>query len=381
MDRGGMDPPGVAGKEGDAVKRTIFYDDHIAAGGKMVDFGGWELPVQYSSGIIEEHKRVRNAAGLFDVSHMGEVSVKGPKAEEWLERMLTNNIAAMEDGQVIYTFLCYPNGGVVDDLLVYRKSREDYFLVVNASNSEKDVEWLSDHVTDGVEVEDLSPRLSELALQGPKAEEILKKVASFDPSTLGFFHFVEGVEVAGVKSLVSRTGYTGEDGFEIYFPWDEGRKVWSALMKAGNEFGLLPAGLGSRDSLRFEAGLPLYGHELSASITPLEAGLGYFVHLDKDFIGSFPLAAMKEHGIPRKIIGLEMVDKGIPREHYEVRAKGRTVGRVTSGGFAPTLDKSLASALVYASAADEEEFFIVIHGKEKRAKKIKRPFYKKNYKR
>ena len=363
------------------MKRTIFYDDHIAAGGKMVDFGGWELPVQYGSGIIEEHERVRTAAGLFDVSHMGEVSVKGPKAEEWLEGMVTNTIAAMEDGQVIYTFLCYPNGGVVDDLLVYRKSREDYFLVVNASNAEMDVEWLSDHVREGVEVEDLSSRLSELALQGPKAEEILKKVASFDPSALGFFRFVENVEVAGVKSLVSRTGYTGEDGFEIYFPWDEGRQVWKALMEAGEEFGLLPAGLGSRDSLRFEAGLPLYGHELSASITPLEAGLGYFVHLDKDFIGSVPLAAIKEHGIPRKIIGLEMVDKGIPREHYEVRAEGRTVGRVTSGGFSPTLDKSLASALVDADAADGEEFLIVIHGREKRAKRTKRPFYKKNYKR
>ncbi len=187
--------------------------------------------------------------------------------------------------------------------------------------------------------------------------------------------------MAGVDALVSRTGYTGEDGFEIYMPWDEGAPVWDAVMKAGEEFGILPAGLGCRDSLRFEAGLPLYGHELAAYITPLEAGLGFFVKLNTEFIGRHALAALKENGVPRKIVGLEMIDKGIPREQYEVRAQGRTVGRVTTGGYSPSLDKSIASALVEASAADEEEMFIVIHGKEKKAKKIKRPFYQKHYKR
>ena len=363
------------------MRRTIFYEKHLAHGGKMVDFGVWELPVQYTAGIVEEHKRVRSAAGLFDVSHMGEVRVAGPKAEAWLQNMMTNDITAMENGQVIYTFMCYPNGGVVDDLLVYKVSTENYFLVINASNTDKDVLWFHDHVTEGVTVENLSPQYSELALQGPKAEEILKKIANFDPASLGFFRFVENVKVAGVDALVSRTGYTGEDGFEIYMPWDEGAPVWDAVMKAGEEFGILPAGLGCRDSLRFEAGLPLYGHELAAYITPLEAGLGFFVKLNTEFIGRHAIDTIKEKGVPRKIVGLEMIDKGIPREQYEVRAQGRTVGRVTTGGYSPSLDKSIASALVEASAADEEEMFIVIHGKEKKAKKIKRPFYQKHYKR
>ncbi|MDD3426155.1 MAG: glycine cleavage system aminomethyltransferase GcvT [Aminobacterium sp.] len=363
------------------MRKTAFYEKHIAHSGKMVDFGGWELPVHYEAGIVEEHKRVRSAAGLFDVSHMGEVRVTGPKAEAWLQNMMSNDITIMEEGQVIYTFMCYPNGGVVDDLLVYKVSTENYFLVINASNTEKDVLWLHDHVSEGVHVENLSPQYSELALQGPKAEEILTKITNFDVASLGFFRFVENVNVAGVNALVSRTGYTGEDGFEIYIPWDEGAKVWDAIMEAGQDFGILPAGLGCRDSLRFEAGLPLYGHELAAHITPLEAGLGFFVKLDKQFIGRNALAALKENGVPRKIIGLEMIDKGIPREQYEVKAQGRTVGRVTTGGFSPSLDKSIASALVEAPFVNEEEMIIVIHGKEKKAKKVKRPFYQKHYKR
>lgn len=364
----------------DVLKRTVFYDKHVEHGGKMVDFGGWELPVHYSAGIIEEHKRVRSSAGLFDVSHMGEVRVTGSEAGSWLQKMMTNDISSIEDGQVIYTMMCYPNGGVVDDLLVYRVSRENYFLVINASNTEKDVVWLKDHERGDVKVEDLSPSYSELALQGPKAEEILKKIADFDPEMLGFFRFAENVKVAGVNALVSRTGYTGEDGFEIYMDHEEALQVWDAIMEAGREFDILPAGLGSRDSLRFESGLPLYGHELEAHITPLEAGLGFFVKLDTDFIGRDALAALKEKGVPRKLVGLEMVDRGIPREHYEVRSGETTIGRVTTGGFSPTLGKSIASALVDADFAAEEEMTIVIHGKLKKARKTKRSFYKKRYK-
>lgn len=363
------------------MRQTALYEKHLAHNGKMVDFGGWELPVHYEAGIVEEHRRVRSAAGIFDVSHMGEVRVTGPKAEEWLQYMMSNDVTAMEEGQVIYTFMCYPNGGVVDDLLIYKVSKENYFLVINASNTEKDVMWLQDHVREGASVEDLSPQYSEVALQGPKAEAILAKIAEFDPKDLGFFRFVENVDVAGAKALVSRTGYTGEDGFEIYVPWNDGPKVWDAIMEAGKEFGILPAGLGCRDSLRFEAGLPLYGHELGAHITPLEAGLGFFVKLDTAFIGRDCLAAMKEKGVPRKTVALEMVDKGIPREHYEVRAKGQTIGRVTTGGYSPSLEKSIALALVEADAANEEEMLIVIHGKEKKAKKVKKPFYQKHYKR
>jgi len=362
------------------LKRTAFYDKHIENGGKMVDFGGWDLPIHYTKGIIEEHKKVRSSAGLFDVSHMGETRVTGPDAESWLQRMMTNDVTSIEDGQVLYTMMCYPNGGVVDDLLIYKVSRENYFLVINASNTEKDVMWLKDHVRGNVKVEDLSSSYSELALQGPKAEEILKKIADFDPEKLGFFRFVENVKVGGVNSLVSRTGYTGEDGFEIYMDHEGAVAVWDAIMEAGREFDILPAGLGARDSLRFEAGLPLYGHELEAHITPLEASLGFFVKLDIDFTGRDALAAIKEKGLPRKIISLEMVDKGIPREHYEVRCGDTTIGRVTTGGFSPTLGKSIASALVDTEFIDEEEMSIIIHGKEKKAIKTKRPFYKKKYK-
>jgi aminomethyltransferase len=362
------------------MRRTPFYEQHLASGGKMVDFGGWELPVQYPTGIVEEHRLVRKAAGLFDVSHMGEIWVVGADAEDWVDGIVTNDVRSMHDGQVIYAQMCYPNGGVVDDLLVYRYGPKRYFLVVNASNAQKDYEWLAGHAAGNVTVTDASAEFAELALQGPKAEAILQRLTKHDLSSIPFFHFADGVEISGLVAIVSRTGYTGEDGFEIFVPWDQGPKLWDAILEAGKAEGVRPIGLGARDSLRFEACLPLYGHELSVHISPLEADLGFFVHTEKPFIGRDALAKMKETGIPRKIIALRMEEKGIPRSGYEVRRNGRAVGTVTTGGYSPSLDASIALALVDATVAKEEALHVVIHGKERLARRVKKPFVRKGYK-
>ncbi len=365
------------------MKKTPMYDEHRSLGGNMVEFCGWDLPVHYEAGIVEEHRRVRSAAGLFDVSHMGEVWISGEGAEAWLQRVVTNDVEAMHDGQVVYNFMCYPNGGVVDDLLVYRFSRTRYYLVINAANVEKDVAWLKMNLPpSGVELRDVSSQTSEVALQGPAAERILQKLVPFDVSALGFFHFVPQTTLDGVEVLISRTGYTGEDGFEIYAPWEAGAQIWRAVMAAGKDEGLLPVGLGCRDSLRFEACLPLYGQEISPSITPLEAGLGFFVKLDKkELIGGAALRGLKEGGLSRKSVALELLDKGVPRHDQEVRYEGRPVGFVTTGGYAPSLDKSIALAMVPAElAAEGTELAVVIRDKEKRARVIKKPFYRKNYK-
>lgn len=365
------------------MKKTPMYEEHVALGGNMVEFCGWELPVHYAAGIVEEHRRVRNAAGLFDVSHMGEVWISGEEAEAWLHHLVTNDVEAMHDGQVVYNLMCYPNGGVVDDLLVYRFSRTRYLLVINAANVEKDVAWMRMNLPpSGVNLQDVSAETAEVALQGPAAERILQKIVSLDVSSLGFFHFADRVSLDGVEVLISRTGYTGEDGFEIYAPWNDGARIWRAVMAAGQEEGLLPAGLGCRDSLRFEACLPLYGQEISPSITPLEAGLGFFVKLDKkDFLGRNALRGLKDGGLPRRSVALELLDKGVPRHDQEVRSGGRSVGFITTGGYAPSLDKSIALALVPAELAQEgTEVAVVIRDKEKRARVIKKPFYRKNYK-
>lgn len=362
------------------MRRTPFYEKHVASGGKMVDFGGWELPVQYETGIVEEHLRVRKAAGLFDVSHMGEIWVEGSEAEKWLQGMVANDVCAMHDGQVIYSFLCYPNGGVVDDLLIYRYDPRRYFLVVNASNARKDYEWLAGHASGEVRVTDVSSSFAELALQGPKAQQVLSRLTGYDLSSVPFFHFADIPDVAGYPALVSRTGYTGEDGFEIFVPWEDGPVFWDAIIEAGREEGVVPIGLGARDSLRFEACLPLYGHELSVDISPLEADLGFFVHLEKPFIGRDALAAMKKKGIPRKIVGLSMEDKGIPRSGYEIFSPdGVRIGAVTTGGFSPSSGKSIALALLDMPQANENEFDIMIHGRKRRAKQVKKPFVPKSY--
>ena len=363
------------------MKKTPLYDVHNALGGRIIDFGGWALPVQYT-GILEEHRTVRTAAGLFDVSHMGEITVRGKDAEKFIRRMLTNDITTMSDFQVMYSPMCYPHGGTVDDLLVYRFGKDDFLLVVNASNTAKDFEWLKSNAEDEAELCDVSADYAQIALQGPESEAILRKVTAIDPAEIGFFRFRDNVDLNGVKALVSRTGYTGEDGFEIYVNSEAAVKVWNSLMEAGRDEGLVPVGLGARDTLRFEAALPLYGQEISQDISPLEAALGRFVKLDSgEFIGREALLRQKEQGVPRKLAGFEMVDKGVPRSHYEVLKDGKNAGFVTTGSFSPSLGKNIGLALIKSEYALEDgEIEVVVRDKALKARIVKIPFYKKNYK-
>lgn len=363
------------------MKQTPLYEKHVELKGKIIDFGGWALPVEYS-GILLEHEAVRTAAGLFDVSHMGEITVKGEEAEKFLQFILTNDISVLKNNQIAYTTMCYSEGGVVDDLLVYKYSNEDYLLVVNASNTDKDFDWIESRVIPGVEVKNVSLDYAQLALQGPEAQNILQKLVTDDLNEIEFYYFKDSVDIGGVSVLVSRTGYTGEDGFELYFEASEGPKVWDMILEAGKDEKLVTAGLGARDTLRFEAALPLYGQEIDKDITPLEAGLGFCVKLSKnDFIGKDALAAQKSEGLKRKVVGFEMVDRGIPRSHYEVYADGNKIGHVTTGSFSPTLKKNIGLALIDAEYAKEgSDIEISVRNKNLKAKVIKKPFYTKKYK-
>ncbi|MGB9678818.1 MAG: glycine cleavage system aminomethyltransferase GcvT [Thermoanaerobacteraceae bacterium] len=366
----------------DNLKKTPLYDIYEKYNGKVIDFAGWALPVQYDS-IIAEHEAVRNNAGLFDVSHMGEITVKGKDAYTFLQYMITNDISQLNDNQVIYTFMCNKNGGVVDDLLVYKYNSEYFYLVVNAGNIEKDYNWLLENKGKyDVEIKNISSEVSELAIQGPKAEKILQKLSDTDLSKIGFFYFKDPVKIDGIDCLVSRTGYTGEDGFEIYMPNKYVIQLWEKIIETGKEDGLKPAGLGSRDTLRFEAGLPLYGNELTDEITPIEAGFEFFVKLDKsDFIGKDALLKQKQDGLKRKIVGFEMIENGIPRHGYEVMINDKKIGYVTTGYLSPTLKKNIGLALIdieYAKIGNE--FNVVIRKKPLKAVIIKKQFYKKNYK-
>lgn len=279
----------------ETLKRTVLFDSYAEYGGKTIDFGGWELPVQFSS-IKAEHEAVRTKAGLFDVSHMGELLVSGEDALPYLQKMVTNDVSKLKDGQAQYTAMCYENGGTVDDLLIYKRGDNNYLLVVNASNIDKDFEWMNKHITDNVKIENASSSYALLALQGPVAQEVLQKLTSEPLADIRFFRFKENVDISGHQVLVSRTGYTGEDGFEIYGSPEAIVALWSVILKAGESEGVVPAGLGARDTLRFEAGLPLYGQELSKDISPLETGLGFVVKLNKevDFLGKEALASQKK---------------------------------------------------------------------------------------
>lgn len=363
------------------MKTTPLYEKHMELKGKIIDFGGWALPVEYS-GIMPEHEAVRDAAGLFDVSHMGEITVRGQDAEKYLQMVVTNDISVLSERQIAYTPMCYPDGGVVDDLLVYKYSSTNYLLVVNASNIQKDFQWLESQTFGDVQVNNVSDEYAQLALQGPIAQDILQKLVVIDLDELEFYHFTDNVKVGEFRTLVSRTGYTGEDGFELYFDAKDAPKMWDTILEAGKDEGLVPAGLGARDTLRFEAALPLYGQEIDKDITPLEAGLGFFVKMGKDnFIGKEALEKQKTEGLKRKLTGFEMVDRGIPRSHYEVFAKGRKIGYVTTGSYSPTLKKNIGLALIEAEYAREgTEIEILIRNKSLKAKTIKKPFYTKKYK-
>lgn len=363
------------------MKKTPLYEKHVELKGKIIDFGGWALPVEYS-GIIQEHEAVRNKAGLFDVSHMGEVLVIGEDSEKYIQNVVTNDISTLNDYQIAYTTMCYPDGGVVDDLLVYKFDSKKYLLVINASNTEKDFKWFKSNVIGDVTVKNVSDDYAQLALQGPRAEAILQKLTNINLNEIEFYHFRENAVIGDISTLVSRTGYTGEDGFEIYLASKDGAKLWDMLLASGKEDGLLPAGLGSRDTLRFEACLPLYGQEIDKDITPLEAGLGFCVKLQKNnFIGKDALVKQKSEGLKRKLVAFEMIDRGIPRSHYEVFKDNNKIGYVTTGSFSPTLKKNIGLALVDSTYAKEgTEIEVVIRNKNIKAIIVKKSFYNKKYK-
>lgn len=356
------------------LKTTCLHDLHVGLGALMSPFGGFDMPIQYA-GIEEEHRAVRTACGVFDVSHMGEVAVSGPDAERFVNHIFTNDVTNMPDGKILYGMMLHPTGGTVDDLLVYKRGANDFFLVINASNIDKDVAWIEKNAEGfDVKIDHQSDRWGELAIQGPDAERIMKDVLGIDGSDLTFYTFKTVGDI-----IVSRTGYTGEDGFEIYADAEKIRDYWQKLMAAGVQ----PCGLGCRDTLRFEAGLPLYGDELGDDITPLEAGLGIFVKLDKpEFIGRDALAAQKAAGPARKIVGIEVEGQAIPRHGYEVLdSEGNKVGEVTTGYHSISLDKNIAMALVDAAfAALDTPLQVKVRRKVFPAKVIKKRFYTPNYK-
>ncbi|MGE4454089.1 MAG: glycine cleavage system aminomethyltransferase GcvT [Sphaerochaeta sp.] len=364
------------------MKRTPLYERYKSYPGvKLIDFGGWELPVQFETGILKEHDAVRNRAGLFDVSHMGECNVSGEHAAAYLDYLCTNSIRDIQVGQCRYTLMCYPNGTVVDDLLIYRRSDISFMVVMNASNKEKDLQWITMENPKAEEcpmVQDISDETVLLALQGPLALEILSTLVPAC-ETLQSFHFRSQCEVGEVMALISRTGYTGEDGFELYCASEDGILLWDTLLEAGKPFGLTCCGLGSRDTLRMEAKLPLYGHEISDSITPLEANLTSFVKLEKDdFCGKVALQKQKEKGVPRSLRGIEMIDKAVPRSGYRVFLGEEDIGYVTSGTKSPTLGIFCAYILIKRETGLKfsDMVDIEIHGQRKRAKLVKTPFYK-----
>lgn len=366
-------------------KKTPLYDVQKAIGAKFISFGGWELPVSYTN-ILDEHHLVRNKAGLFDVSHMGQIHISGEDTISFVNKLITNDISIIPKNKILYSPMCYEDGTVIDDILIYKFSDNELLLIVNAGNIEKDEAWIREQLSGNVTIENLSDKFVLLALQGPKAEEILKKVLDEETELPEFYWFKE-TSLLGMKVLISRTGYTGEDGFEIYLylpnPCADHEKLWNGILEAGEDLGVMPAGLGARDTLRLEAALPLYGHELSDSISPLEVRLKTFVKLNKDdFIGKAALFTQAEAGVKRKLYGFEMIDRGIPRNEYEVMKDGKKIGYVTSGGLLPTLGKNGGLALLDDITLENgDNIEIIIREKSCAAKLIPLPFYNKKYKR
>jgi aminomethyltransferase len=359
------------------LRKTALHSVHRRLGAKMVDFGGWDMPVEYS-GIIREHLATRTAAGLFDVSHMGEIEVRGPHALELIQHVTSNNAANLRDGQAQYSGLLTSAGTFVDDLLVHRISDAHYLLCVNASNQDKDFEYIRGNNRFGAEVENAGPRYSQLALQGPRALGILERFTPVLIGQLKYYHFTFG-EVDGVPCLIARTGYTGEDGFELYFSPEHTEQLWNNLLEAGRGEGLLPCGLGARNTLRLEACMCLYGHEIDDTTTVWEAQLGWICKPNKgDFLGRDALLAQKQEGVKRLLVGFEMQDRLIARDGCGVSIGGRAAGRVTSGSPAPFLKKNIGMAYVPAeSSAVGAEIQIVIRGNEGRATIVPTPFYKR----
>lgn len=357
-------------------KKTPLYDWHVAHGGKMVPFAGYLLPVQYS-GVIEEHMAVRERAGIFDVSHMGEVILSGPDALGNLNYLFTNDFTNMVDGMVRYSPMCNENGGIVDDMIIYRISGQRYMIVPNAANRQKVTDFMQIHLTGDVQMEDVSHKLAQIALQGPKSKEILLKLTEEKSLPVKYYTFIEKAEVSGIPCLLSKTGYTGEDGYELYCAPEDAVELWNALVEAGEPLGLLPCGLGSRDTLRLEASMPLYGHEMTDEISPLEAGLNFAVKMQKEhFIGK---SAMEAKGSPKIIrVGLKITGRGIAREGSPVYENGRQIGETTSGTHCPYLGGAYAMVFVeIGSSAVGNKVEIDVRGRRIEAEIVSLPFYKR----
>ena len=360
-----------------AIKTTALSQKHISLGAKMVEFAGYNMPVSYS-GLNDEHATVRSAMGVFDVSHMGEFILKGENALDLIQRVTSNDAAVLGDGKIQYSCLPNDKGGIVDDLLVYRIDDKTYMLVVNASNIEKDWNWITKHNTKGVDMKNISDQTSLLAVQGPKAILALQKLTDINLSEIPYYTFKKG-KFNGIDNVVvSNTGYTGAGGFELYFENEVAGKMWDAIFEAGKEFGIKPIGLGARDTLRLEMGFCLYGNDIDDSTSPIEAGLGWITKFTKEFTSKATFLEQKEKGVSRKLVGIEMIDRGIPRHDYEVvDAAGNTIGKVTSGTQSPSLNKAIGMAYVKTEFAKAEtEIFVKIRDKAIKAKVVKIPFYK-----
>lgn len=366
------------------MKRTALFEEHQKLNGRLIDFGGWELPVQYT-GTIDEHLACRSAAGLFDVSHMGEVAVEGEDAEKFLYHLVTNDITKCAIGQAQYSPICDETGGIIDDLIVYRRANDRFFVVVNASNTEKDFAWMKKIHSEGgfkCRLENESAKWSQIAIQGPKAEHILQKLTKSPLSEVKTYRFVEG-EVAGTPAILARTGYTGEDGFEVYVAWEKGPQIWRELLVAGTPEGMKPCGLGARDTLRLEAKYPLYGNELTAETNPLEAGIGWAVKLDKtDFVGKAAIEKTKQAGLKRKLVGIMLRGAGIPRHGYKVfdSTGEKEIGFLTSGTQSPSLKKPIGIAYVESVSSEiGTEIRVEIRSNRIPAEVVATPFYKRPY--
>lgn len=360
------------------MKKTALFDVHVGLGAKMVPFAGYEMPVQYE-GVNAEHETVRNGVGVFDVSHMGEFLLTGEKALDLIQKISSNDASTLTIGKAQYS--CMPNGkgGIVDDLIIYRIKEEQYLLVVNASNIEKDWNWISSHNDMGVEMRDLSDEYSLLAIQGPKAAEAMNSLTSVDLTTIPYYTF-EVADFAGIEHvIISATGYTGSGGFEIYCKNSEVEQVWKKVFEAGAEYGIKPIGLAARDTLRLEMGFCLYGNDIDDTTSPLEAGLGWITKFTKDFVDSDFLAKQKEAGVTRKLVAFEMVDRGIPRHDYTIHnAEGATIGKVTSGTMSPSMKMGIGLGYVeMGNHTVDSEIFIGVRDKQLKAKVVKLPFYKK----
>jgi len=359
------------------LRATPLNSVHRALGARMVDFGGWDMPVQYS-GIVDEHRAVRTAAGLFDVSHMGEIEIRGPEAEKLAEYVTTNAVSRLQAGQVHYSALLYDHGGFVDDILVHKVAEDHYFLCVNASNQDKDFAHISSHNRFDATVENAGARYAQIALQGPQARATLQKLTPVNLTAIRYYWFADG-EVSGCPARIAHTGYTGEDGYEIYIPPADAVRLWNELHEAGRESGVKPVGLGARNTLRLEAKMALYGHEIDASISPLEADLAWIVKFDKgDFLGRDALLKQKESGLRRKLAGFEMRGRGVARDGYEVLWNGAPAGWVTSGSPSPTLNKNIGLCYLPAEEAQPgTPIQVMIRNQPVDAVTVETPFYKR----